>query len=72
MALQRVEQPAIQYTAALSTVAEACPAPGKRNLVPGTNTPYPAVSEKIRQQQQKFQVSLALLIKCIGLIQWMS
>lgn len=56
IALQRVEQPAIKYTASLSTVAEACPAPGKRNLVPGTNIPYPGVSEKIRQQQQQFQV----------------
>lgn len=56
IALQRVEQPPIQYTAALSTVAEACPAPGKRNLVPGTNIPYPGVSDKIRQKQQLFQV----------------
>ncbi|KOB69493.1 Cytochrome c oxidase subunit 7A-related protein, mitochondrial [Operophtera brumata] len=55
LALQRVEQPPIQYTAALSTVAEACPAPGKRTLVPGTNIPYPGVSEKMRLQQQKFQ-----------------
>ncbi|XP_075974683.1 cytochrome c oxidase subunit 7A2-like, mitochondrial [Anticarsia gemmatalis] len=56
IALQRVEPPTIQYnTSHLSTVAEACPAPGKRSLVPGTNVPYPPVSEKIRQQQQQFQ-----------------
>ncbi|CAB3223683.1 unnamed protein product [Arctia plantaginis] len=56
IALQRVEPPTIQYnTAQLSSVAEACPAPGKRNLMPGTNTPYPPVPEKIRQRQQQFQ-----------------
>ncbi|KAM3964114.1 uncharacterized protein ACR2FA_001594 [Aphomia sociella] len=58
IALQRVEPPTIQYTSAqLSTVTEAsaCPAPGSRKLMPGTNTPYPPVSETIRKRQQLFQ-----------------
>ncbi|KAJ0175647.1 hypothetical protein K1T71_008806 [Dendrolimus kikuchii] len=58
IALQRVEPPTIQYTTAhLSTVTEAsaCPAPGKRNLIPGTNQPYPPVPESIRKQQELFQ-----------------
>lgn len=59
VALQRVESPAIQYTAAkLSTVSEsdACSAPQKRRLVPGTNIPFPPVPESIRKQQEKFLV----------------
>ncbi|XP_026315460.1 uncharacterized protein LOC113226880 [Hyposmocoma kahamanoa] len=58
IALQRVEPPSIQYnTAHLSTVTEAsaCPAPGKRRLIPGTNIPYPPVSETIRKRQELFQ-----------------
>lgn len=61
IALQRVEPPNIQYTTAqLSTVTEAsaCPAPGKRRLVPGTNIPYPPVSETIRKRQELFQVRI--------------
>ncbi|CAH0581220.1 unnamed protein product [Chrysodeixis includens] len=55
VALQRVEAPAIQYTSThMSTVAEACPA-GKTRLIPGTNTPYAPLSEKIRQRQALFQ-----------------
>ncbi|CAH0407029.1 unnamed protein product [Chilo suppressalis] len=57
IALQRVEPPQIKYTSAqLSTVTEssACAA-GPRKLVPGTNIPYPPVSESIRKQQDKFQ-----------------
>ncbi|XP_053612576.1 uncharacterized protein LOC128676471 [Plodia interpunctella] len=56
IALQRVDPPKIQYnTAQLSTVTEACPAPGARKLIPGTNTPYSPVPESIRKQQQQFQ-----------------
>ncbi|XP_028174978.1 uncharacterized protein LOC135072913 [Ostrinia nubilalis] len=58
IALQRVEVPQIQYTTAqLSTVTEAsaCPAPGKRRLIPGTNQPYPPVPEAIRKRQEQFQ-----------------
>ncbi|XP_046962261.1 uncharacterized protein LOC125066589 [Vanessa atalanta] len=58
IALQRVDPPVIQYnTAQMSTVTEssACPAPGSRRLMPGTNTPYPPVSETIRKRQELFQ-----------------
>lgn len=57
IALQRVEVPVIQYnTNQFSTVTEeACAAPGKRNLMPGTNTPYPPVPENIRRKQELFQ-----------------
>ncbi|KAI8422406.1 hypothetical protein MSG28_006252 [Choristoneura fumiferana] len=55
IALQRVEVPVVYNTAHLSSVAEACPAPGKRRLVPGTNIPYPQVPENIRTQQAQFQ-----------------
>ncbi|XP_059046237.1 cytochrome c oxidase subunit 7A1, mitochondrial-like [Achroia grisella] len=56
IALQRVETPTIQYTTAqLSTVTEASAPSGQRKLIPGTNTPYPPVSETIRKRQQLFQ-----------------
>ncbi|KAI5638832.1 cytochrome c oxidase subunit 7A-related protein, mitochondrial-like [Phthorimaea operculella] len=57
IALQRVDPPAIKYnTAHLSSVAEACPAPGgARRMIPGTNIPYPPVPETIRKRQQQFQ-----------------
>ncbi|XP_047018822.1 cytochrome c oxidase subunit 7A-related protein, mitochondrial-like [Helicoverpa zea] len=56
IALQRVEPPTILYnTTHMSTVADACPAPGKTRLIPGTNTPYAPVSDKIRQLQKQFQ-----------------
>ncbi|KAJ8730869.1 hypothetical protein PYW08_002282 [Mythimna loreyi] len=56
IALQRVEPPTIQYnTSHMSTVVDACAAPGSRKLIPGTNTPYAPLSEKIRQQQKQFQ-----------------
>ncbi|CAH0714268.1 unnamed protein product, partial [Brenthis ino] len=58
IALQRVNPPAIQYnTSHMSTVTEAsaCPAPGSRRLVPGTNVPYSPVNETIRKRQELFQ-----------------
>ena len=57
IALQRVEPPSIQYnTPHMSMVTEAaCAAPGKRRLVPGTNTPYPPVPETLRKRQDLFQ-----------------
>ncbi|KAL4715499.1 hypothetical protein ACJJTC_009125 [Scirpophaga incertulas] len=57
VALQRVEPPQIQYTSShLSTVTEAsaCAAPGKRRLIPGTNIPFPPVSEEIKKKQEQF------------------
>ena len=58
IALQRVEPPTIVYnTNHFSTVTEeaACPASGKRKLIPGTNVPYGPLSEKVRARQQLFQ-----------------
>ncbi|XP_026752202.1 uncharacterized protein LOC113512502 [Galleria mellonella] len=57
IALQRVEPPTIQYnTAQLSTVTEASSSgSGPRNLIPGTNTPYPPLSDAFRKRQQLFQ-----------------
>ncbi|CAH2108208.1 unnamed protein product [Euphydryas editha] len=58
IALQRVDPPAIQYnTVHMSTVTEAsaCPASGPKRLIPGTNTPYAPVSEKIKKRQELFQ-----------------
>ncbi|XP_045768531.1 uncharacterized protein LOC123869587 [Maniola jurtina] len=55
--LQRVDPPAIQYnTTHMSTVTEATAcSTGSRRLMPGTNIPYPPVSETIRKKQELFQ-----------------
>ncbi|OWR48277.1 uncharacterized protein LOC116768740 [Danaus plexippus] len=56
IALQRVEAPVIQYnTSHMSTVTEqACPA-GPKRMMPGTNVPYPPLSDTIKKRQAQFQ-----------------
>ncbi|GBP83840.1 Cytochrome c oxidase subunit 7A1, mitochondrial [Eumeta japonica] len=56
IALQRVEPPSIKYTTThMSTVAkDACAAPPKQRLVPGTNIPFSPVPESIVKKQKQF------------------
>ncbi|XP_041983483.1 uncharacterized protein LOC121736381 [Aricia agestis] len=57
VALQRVEPPKIVYnTNQMSTVSEACPTTSRpKRLIPGTNIPFPPVSEEIKRKQELFQ-----------------